>query len=444
MTTSSSETARGPRCTRISPSAILDDRLSGRDLDWARDHLRRCDTCRDRVEDFQEMRLRLERLAQAPVSNTAIEDAFVAVVPQALRPLPSQARLVGTPSPRPPAQAAAELRSPGMETFAPPPLDVASVPDLLTELEQEIFQEDAWTRPPAGLVGEEAEVEGEAGPDAAAPQVAEPEPPFNLRQVAVESGPRTETAYSPPEPTPEVPPEAPPVPIAPDWQEALPVAIAADRQDAPPVAADPAPAGAALPSRPDTAMRLAVGLGAAGCVLLAALLYESGLFSGRPTASISPRPSTSVALSQRATSRPTVAPSTGPARAASPTAPPPVILARLGQGVAGESVFRIRPGTANPTWTRLVFDLTGGGLPTMVIAQPDALHLQVTFLNTTGAGVPVGGIHSRQVTGIEPAVQQGNDLVITVDLAAPMRLNDFTLPPEQGYAPRLVLDIHSQ
>lgn len=118
-------------------------------------------------------------------------------------------------------------------------------------------------------------------------------------------------------------------------------------------------------------------------------------------------------------------------------------MARLGQGVTGESVFRIRPGTANPTWTRLVFDLTGSGLPTMVITQPDALHLQVTFYGTGGANVPVGGIHSRQVVAVEPAVQQGSDLVITIDLAAPMRLVDFTLPPEQGYAPRLVLDIHS-
>jgi len=40
-------------------------------------------------------------------------------------------------------------------------------------------------------------------------------------------------------------------------------------------------------------------------------------------------------------------------------------------------------------------------------------------------------------------VQQGPDLVIPVDLTGPMRLVDFTLPPEQGYAPRLVLDIHS-
>src|SRR5207248_6068181 len=206
MTTSSSEAPRGARCGRISPSAILDDRLTGRDLDWARDHLRRCDTCRDRVEDFQEMRLRLERLAHAPVNNAAIEDAFVVVVPQALRPLPSQARLIATPTP-PPVALDAPLRSPA-PTYLPPPLDVASVPDLLSELEQEIFRDDPWGGHPVGLTG--APMRGEPEPvtssaddepdTAAAPEPAIEPPavetplPFSLRQVAVESGPRVEAA----------------------------------------------------------------------------------------------------------------------------------------------------------------------------------------------------------------------------------------------------------
>jgi len=387
------------------------------------------------------MRLRLERLAHAPVSNSAIEDAFVVVVPQALRPLPSQARLVGTPTP-PPVALDEQLRSP-VPMPLPPPLDVASVPDLLSELEQEIFKADPWGGHPAGLTAAPMREEPEpvtSSPDDEPDTAAAPEPaieppvvetplPLNLRQVAVESGPRVEAAPA----AAAVPLDAP-ASSAPDTT----VTVAEPPERA---AGDEAPVLAApgSPGRSDTAVRLAVGLGAAGCVLLAALLYESGLFPSRPTASASPRASASATVSHRATPQPTVAPSAVP----SPTPPPPAVLATLGQGVTGESVFRIRPGTANPTWTRLVFDLTGRGLPTMVIAQPDALHLQVTFRDTSGAGVPVSGIHSRQVLRVEPAVQQGPDLVITIDLTAPMRLVDFTLPPEQGYAPRLVLDIHS-
>ena len=82
MTTSSSE---GNRCTRISPSAVLDDRLDGKDLEWARDHLRRCEACRDRVEDFREMLLRVGRLPSAAVGAAAMDQAFAAAIPDRLR-----------------------------------------------------------------------------------------------------------------------------------------------------------------------------------------------------------------------------------------------------------------------------------------------------------------------------------------------------------------------
>src|SRR5213596_1709445 len=82
MTTSSSE---GNRCTRISPSAVLDDRLDGKDLEWARDHLRRCEACRDRVEDFREMLLRVGRLPSAAVGAAAMDQAFAVAVPDRLR-----------------------------------------------------------------------------------------------------------------------------------------------------------------------------------------------------------------------------------------------------------------------------------------------------------------------------------------------------------------------
>src|SRR5437867_7572082 len=82
MTTSSFD---GTRCNRISPSAVLDDRLDGKDLEWARDHLRRCEACRDRVEDFREMLLRVGRLPSAPVGAAAMDQAFAVAIPDRLR-----------------------------------------------------------------------------------------------------------------------------------------------------------------------------------------------------------------------------------------------------------------------------------------------------------------------------------------------------------------------
>jgi hypothetical protein len=79
----------------------------------------------------------------------------------------------------------------------------------------------------------------------------------------------------------------------------------------------------------------------------------------------------------------------------------------------------------------------------MVITRPDDLHLAVTFQGTTATGVPVNGISSYHVAGIEPAVQQGADGIITVDLARPVRVTAFTLPATGGYTWRLVVDLHT-
>lgn len=50
-------------CKIISPSVVLDHRLDGEDLAWVRDHLRRCEACRERIEVFRERLLREEALA---------------------------------------------------------------------------------------------------------------------------------------------------------------------------------------------------------------------------------------------------------------------------------------------------------------------------------------------------------------------------------------------
>src|SRR6202040_3380107 len=133
-----------------------------------------------------------------------------------------------------------------------------------------------------------------------------------------------------------------------------------------------------------------------------------------------------------------------PSQSLSPTAAPAApVLFTLGNGVAGGTMFRIRPGTAVAGYTRLVFDMHGSGLPTMTITRPDDLHVVVMFKDTNVAGAPVNGISSYHVTAVEPGVQQGSDGVITVDLARSVRVTAFTLPATGGYAWRLVVDLHT-
>lgn len=187
-------------------------------------------------------------------------------------------------------------------------------------------------------------------------------------------------------------------------------------------------------------MRLAVGFGVAAFVLLAALLYEGGyLLKTKPTASAThvatTHPSVKASASAHASASPTAAPQA--------SQPPATVLFTLGSGVPGETIFRIRPGTAVAGYTRLVFDMHGNGLPSMVVAQADPLHVEVTFMNTSLANVSVNGLHSYQVSGVEPGVQTGPNSSFTIDLARPVRVTAFTLPATGGYAWRLVVDLHT-
>jgi hypothetical protein len=207
----------------------------------------------------------------------------------------------------------------------------------------------------------------------------------------------------------------------------------------PPLGGRATPAGESGSSS-DTLMRIVVGLGTAGCILLAAFLYEGDWLHLRQQAAVSPAPSATV----QPTPTPTAAPTPSPIPTPTPIALAPApVVARLGNGLTGESVIRIRPGTAYATYTRLVFDLQGAGLPSMVITRPDSLHLVVRFKATkAGSQLVVGGIHSAQVARIEAPLQDGADLLITIDLARPVRLVPFTLPASGGYHPRLVLDLY--
>src|SRR2546430_1024536 len=231
MTTSSFDRNR---CTRISPSAVLDDRLDGKDLEWARDHLRRCEACRERVEDFREMLLRVGRLPSATVGSAAMDQAFALSVPDRLR---SQG---GTRSFEvAPALAAPLVPAPHDLPPAVRP-EVSSIPDLLTELEREIFRDEPWQDHPMPLSPvpeplypattdrpEEIEPVEAAEPMLAAEtEPAEPALPEilsgPLREVTVDSHRQVELSNWDREPEPE--PEEEPAP-APAALEAAPVPI---------------------------------------------------------------------------------------------------------------------------------------------------------------------------------------------------------------------------
>jgi hypothetical protein len=177
-------------------------------------------------------------------------------------------------------------------------------------------------------------------------------------------------------------------------------------------------------------------------VLLAAVLYEGGLL--KTTNKVKATGATvGQSVHASATARASLSPSASPAASASASASTAPVLYTLGNGVTGGAMFRIRPGTAVAGYTRLVFDMHGSGLPTMVVTRPDDLHVAITFKDTNVAGAPTNGISSYHVTAVEPGVQQGPDGTITIDLARPVRVTAFTLPATGGYAWRLVVDLHT-
>jgi hypothetical protein len=477
---------------------VLDDRLDGKDLEWARDHLRRCEACRERVEEFREMLLRVGRLPKAAVGSNAMDEAYTLSVPDRLREDAGIRSFEIAPA------ETSRVVPPMIDMPASMRPEVTSIPDLVSELEREIFRDEPVQDHPTPLAsipdpihqttdasddvkaefepaaepttGDrtdalEAEASEEAIPVGSGEGAPEPDPPA-FRAVPIDSHqpeeregnpiPQTETDWdlllASIANAPEVEPADKGVPeLAPAAAAASDVTAA--HADEPTLAAEPAahrnvifdeePAlsfdeepEATPPTSPpksDTAMRLFVGFGAAACVLLAAVLYEGGYFlktHANPTAAVataraSGRPLPSARASAKATTAPTPAP------------PAATVLFTLGNGVAGNSVFRIRPGTAVAGYTRLVFDMHGSGLPTMLITQTDSAHVQVIFKDTTVTAAPVTGITSYQVSAVEPGVQTGPDGSFTVDLARPVRVTAFTLAATGSYAWRLVVDLHT-
>jgi hypothetical protein len=410
------------------------------------------------------MLLRVGRLPKATVVPSALDSAFNMAIPEGLR-LESSRTAFDAPS---------EAGRPDPLPGLPSPLrpEVVNARDLMSELEREIFHDEPAQDHPTPLIHETEP----ADPVEPAAEVEPEVDSASWREVPVDSHRDPDLheagdADTVDEPVPASEPTdwsrlleqiaAAPEPIAPPAAaveptqlEEVPVPGAAgpafneppaetsnviyDQEPALTFEAEP-DAEAPTPVRPksDRAMRLAVGLGAAACVLLAAVLYEGGYFlktrnlsSATATTRVSPKPSTSHVVSS-----PSLAPTV--------SQPPATVLYTLGNGVAGDTVFRIRPGTAVAGYTRLVFDIHGNGLPGMVITRPDSGHIEVIFKNTTMGNVPVNGIRSFQVSAVEPGVQAGSDASFIIDLARPVRVTAFTLPATGSYAWRLVVDLHT-
>ncbi len=393
------------------------------------------------------MLLRVGRLPSAAVGSAAMDQAFALSIPDRLRSQGARRSFEVAPAPLTPS-----LPTPHE---VPPPVrpEVSSIPDLLTELEREIFRDEPLQDHPIPLspvpeplpplaASEVAPVEEVAEPDAT--ETSRPEILSGpLREVPIDSHRQVEFTDWDREPEPEPAPAAHPTP-APIPMPAMSTAVVEQEPSPHADDADGVVAAAAPPRKSDTAMRIAVGLGAAACVLLAAVLYEGGLL--KAPHKVSSTAATAVqSVHPSPSARASVTPSASPAASASASASTSTapVLYTLGNGATGGTMFRIRPGTAVAGYTRLVFDMHGGGLPTMIVTRPDDLHVAVTFKGTNVAGAPVNGISSYHVTAVEPGVQQGPDGTITIDLARPVRVTAFTLPATGGYAWRLVVDLHT-
>jgi len=421
---------------------VLDSRVQGEELEWALDHLKRCDACRNRVEDLREMLLRVERLPTAPLSAAVLADAYAQAIPVNLRSAePAFGR-----SPEPPA--------PREEVPAPTFVDVISQPpramprklrDIHPEFKPGAFPAPAST---AGPSLPKPASRAEAVPPALPPPVTKPFHVAAPIAPAATDPPDIAKVLSHPDPVASTAPMALPARrvLVDSSRDPVvrPEALAPLREKADVPDGAPASEPAESPARQIDLTRLAVGFVAAACVLLAGVLYGSDsigrVLNLKVTTSASP-----TTLTAGASLRPSVGPSLSPTPSALPSPSPPAapVVATVGNGVSGESVYRIRPGTAVPGFTRLVFDLTGQGLPAMIVTRPDALHLVVTFKDTGGTGVPVQGLQSYHLAGVEPAVQRGADLIIAIDLARPVRPVVFTLAPESDKSPRLVLDLYT-
>src|SRR5690606_21543686 len=97
-----------------------------------------------------------------------------------------------------------------------------------------------------------------------------------------------------------------------------------------------------------------------------------------------------------------------------------------------------------PDNTRLVFDLTGPADHTLfTLASPERIVIDIsgaTFSASTGGLA----LDNTPVTGLRSAPRDGSDRRVVLDLSREVTPKSFSLPPNQQYGHRLVIDLYDQ
>ena len=97
-----------------------------------------------------------------------------------------------------------------------------------------------------------------------------------------------------------------------------------------------------------------------------------------------------------------------------------------------------------PDNTRLVFDLSGPADHTLfTLASPERIVIDISG-TTFNASTSNLALENTPLTGLRSAPRDGSDLRVVLDLSRQVTAKSFSLPPNQQYGHRLVIDLYDQ
>lgn len=120
-----------------------------------------------------------------------------------------------------------------------------------------------------------------------------------------------------------------------------------------------------------------------------------------------------------------------------------MLLMLAAEALAATDIHGVRIWRA-PDNTRLVFDLKGPvqhNLFTLVAPDRIVIDISNASLSTSLGGLD---LKNTPISGIRSAQRDVSDLRVVIDLTAPVNPKSFTLPPNQQYGHRLVVDLYDQ